>query len=161
MGSETPLVPCPPDGAVLGAFEILAQLSIRCTVHAENTPVLMWRGERLLRSGRTDAAAHLDQHADIAAVEAVSRTGIFAEWTGCKVHIAHESTRPSPPHIRFAKQRGVDMTVETCPHYLFLRTEDVARLGPNFLRVKPPVRDPGHKQLLRQALMDETIDIRS
>src|SRR5258708_25278247 len=98
MGSETPLVPCPPDGAILDAFEILAQLRVRCTVHAENTPVLMWRGERLLRSGRSDAAAHLEQHADIAAVEAVSRTGIFSEWTRCKVHIPHASTRhPLPP----------------------------------------------------------------
>jgi dihydroorotase len=159
MGSENPLVPCPADGAILDAFEILAQLNIRCTVHAENTPVLMWRGERLLRSGRSDAAAHLEQHADIAAVEAVSRTGIFAEWTGCKVHIAHESTRYSLPHIRFAKQRGVDMTVETCPQYLLLSTNDGTRLGPNFLRVKPPVREPGHNAPLWKALLDGTIDI--
>ncbi len=101
-----------------------------------------------MKSGRTDAAAHLEQHSDIATVEGVSRTGIFAEWTGCKVHIAHESTRHSLPHIRFAKERGVDMTVETCPHYLFLSTDDGARLGPNFLRVKPPVREPGHREHL-------------
>jgi len=161
MGSENPLVPCPPDAAILDAFEVLADLGMRCTVHAENTPVLVWRGERLLRSGRRDAAAHLEQHSDIAAIEAMSRTGIFAEWTGCKVHIAHESTRFSLPHIRFAKERGVDLTAETCPHYLFLSTDDGARLGPNFLRVKPPVREPGHKEPLWQALLDGTIDILS
>jgi dihydroorotase len=161
MGSENSLVPCPPDGAILDAFEILAGLGIRCTVHAENTPVLMWRGDKLRRSGRTDAMAHLAQHADVAAVEAVSRTGIFAEWTGCKVHIAHESTRHSLPHIRFAKQRGVDLTAETCPHYLFLSTADSTRLGDNFLRVKPPVREPGHAGPLWDALMDGTIDVLS
>ena len=161
MGSENPLVPCPPDGAILDAFEVLADLGIRCTVHAESTPILTWRGERLMKSGRTDAAAHLEQHVDIATVEGVSRTGIFAEWTGCKVHIAHESTRHSLPHIRFAKERGVDMTVETCPHYLFLSTDDGARLGPNYLRVKPPVREPGHREPLWQALLDGTIDILS
>jgi allantoinase len=161
MGSENPLVPCPPDGAILDAFEVLAELGMRCTVHAENTPILVWRGERLLRSGRHDAAAHLEHHSDIAAVEAVSRTAIFSEWTGCKVHIAHESTRFSLPHIRFAKERGVDLTVETCPHYLFLTTEDGARLGDNFLRVTPPVREPGHKECLWQALLDGTIDILS
>jgi dihydroorotase len=161
MGSENPLVPCPPDGAILDAFAILAELGMRCTVHAENTPILVWRGERLMRSGRRDAAAHLEHHSDIAAVEAVSRTAIFAEWTGCKVHVAHESTRHSLPHIRFAKQRGVDLTVETCPQYLFLSTEDGARLGPNFLRVKPPVREPGHREFLWQALLDGTIDILS
>jgi allantoinase len=161
MGSENPLVPCPPDGAILDAFELLAELGMRCTVHAENTPILKWRGERLMRSGRRDAAAHLEQHCDIATIEAVSRVAIFSEWTGCKIHIAHESTRFSLPHIRFAKQRGVDLTVETCPHYLFLTTEDGARLGPNFLRVKPPVREPGHRELLWQALIDGTIDILS
>jgi dihydroorotase len=161
MGSENPLVPCPSDGAILDAFEILAGLGIRCTVHAENTPVLMWRGDRLQRAGRTDAMAHLAQHVDVAAVEAVSRTGIFAEWTGCKVHIAHESTRHSLPHIRFAKQRGVDLTAETCPQYLFLSTADGARLGDNFMRVKPPVREPGHTGPLWDALIDGTIDILS
>jgi dihydroorotase (multifunctional complex type) len=161
MGSENPLVPCPPDGAILDAFEILAGLGIRCTVHAESTPILTWRGERLIKSGRIDAAAHLEHHSDIATIEAVSRTGIFAEWTGCKVHIAHESTRHSLPHIRFAKERGVDLTVETCPHYLFLTTDDGARLGPNYLRVKPPVREPGHREDLWNALVDGTIDILS
>jgi dihydroorotase len=161
MGSENSLVPCPPDGAILDAFELLAQLGIRCTVHAESTPLLTWRGERLMKSGRRDAKAHLEQHDDIAAIEAVSRTAIFAEWTGCKVHIAHESTRFSLPHIRFAKERGVDLTVETCPHYLLLSTDDGARLGANFLRVKPPVREPGHQEALWQALIDGAIDILS
>lgn len=161
MGSENPLVPCPGDGAILDAFATLAKLGLRCTVHAENTPILKWRREKLQRQGRTDAAAHLEQHSDIATIEAVSRTAIFAEWTGCKVHIAHESSRYSLPHIRFAKQRGVDITVETCPHYLLLSTDDGERLGPNFLRVKPPVREPGHAQPLWDALIDGTIDILS
>ncbi len=161
MGSDNPLVPCPPDGAILEAFAILARLGMRCTVHAENTPILLWRGERLRAAGRTDAAAHLEQHVDVAAIEAVSRTAIFAEWTGCKVHIAHESTRYSLPHIRFAKSRGVDLTVETCPQYLFLSTADGARLGENFLRVKPPLREEGHAAPLWDALLDGTIDILS
>lgn len=161
MGSENPLVPCPPDGAILDAFEELARLGVRCTVHAESTPILAWRGERLLSAGRSDAAAHLEQHSDVATVEAVSRTAIFAEWTGCKVHIAHESTRFSLPHLRFAKQRGVDLTVETCPHYLLLTTDDGPRIGPNALRVKPPVREPGHREALWDALLDGTIDILS
>jgi D-hydantoinase len=161
MGSDNPLVPCPPDGAIVEAFEILADLGIRCTVHAENTPILTWRGERLRAAGREDAAAHLEQHTDLAAIEAVSRTAIFAEWTGCKVHIAHESTRYSLPHIQFAKSRGVDLTVETCPQYLFLSTDDGARLGENFMRVKPPIREPGHNSPLWDALRDGTIDILS
>jgi dihydroorotase len=159
MGSENPLVPCPSDGAIVAAFERLASLGVRCTVHAENTPILRWRGEQLAKSGRVDEAAHLAQHIDLADVEAVTRTALFSEWTGCKVHIAHESSRFAIPIIANAKARGVKLTAETCPHYLYLSTDDSARLGPNFLRVKPPVREPGHVEPLWKALADGTIDI--
>ncbi|HEY0275959.1 MAG TPA: dihydroorotase family protein [Paenirhodobacter sp.] len=119
------------------------------------------RGARLRASGRIDAAAHLEQHTDIAEVEAIARIACFAEWTGAAVHIAHLSSRHSLPQIRFAKSRGVNMTVETCPHYLLLSTADGARLGETFLRVKPPLRAPGHADALWQALRDGTIDILS
>src|SRR5262249_49592810 len=111
--------------------------------------------------GETNPAAHLAQHVDVAAIEAVSRTAIFFEWTGCKVHIAHQSSRFSLPHIRFAKQRGVDLTVETCPHYLFLSSADGARLSDALMRVKPPVREPGHSEPLWEALLDGAIDMLS
>lgn len=159
MGSENPLTPCPSDGAIVEAMERTAALGVRITVHAENTPILQRRGERLRAAERMDAAAHLEQHCDLATVEGVSRTALFAQWTGAKVHIAHESSRFSLPILRDAKARGVDLTVETCPHYLFLTTQDGERLGPNFLRVKPPVREPGHSGPLWDALVEGLIDI--
>lgn len=159
MGSENPRVPCPSDGAILEAFETIARLGLRCTVHAENTPILAWRRARLQAAGRHDIAAHLEQHADIAEVEGVTRTALFSRWTGCKVHIAHVSSRHSLPVIARAKADGIDLTAETCPHYLYLSTDDAARLGGNFLRVKPPVREPGHAEPLWQALRDGTLDV--
>jgi allantoinase len=161
MGSENPLVPCPNDGAILDAFTIIRELGLRCTVHAENTPILEWRGRQLRAAGRNDAAAHLEKHTDIAAVDAVSRTALFSEWTGCPVHIAHENSRHSLPVIAAAKARGVDLTAETCPHYLLLSTDDGARVGPNALRVIPPVREPGHAEPLWDALIQGTIDVLS
>jgi allantoinase len=159
MGSENPLVPCPNDGAILDAFATSRRLGLRCTVHAENTPILEWRGARLKSEGRADLAAHLEKHADIAAVEAVARTALFSEWTGCPVHIAHENCRHSLPVIAAAKARGVDITAETCPHYLLLTAEDAPSEWPNALRVIPPVREPGHAEPLWRALRDGTIDM--
>jgi dihydroorotase len=101
----------------------------------------------------------LEKHADIAAVEAVTRTALFSEWTGCPVHIAHENCRHSLPVIAAAKARGVDLTAETCPHYLLLSTADGARVGPNALRVIPPVREPGHAEPLWGALLSGVIDM--
>lgn len=159
LGSDNPLVPCPNDGAVLDAMAEIARLGLRLTTHAENTPILRWRGERLQAAGRTDLAAHLEQHADIATVEAVQRTALFAQWTGCKVHIAHENCRHALPVIAEAKRRGVDITAETCPHYLFLSMDDAARAGGNALRVKPPVREAGHAGPLWEALASGLIDM--
>lgn len=161
MGSENPLVPCPSDGAILEAFEIIRDLGMRCTVHAENTPILEWRGRKLRAAGRIDAAAHLEQHADIAAVEGTQRALLFSEWTGCPIHIAHENCRFDLPLIAAAKARGVDVTVEACPHNLLLSTDDGERIGPNALRVKPPVREPGHAEPLFEAFAAGLIDILS
>ncbi|MCZ8182658.1 MAG: dihydroorotase [Beijerinckiaceae bacterium] len=159
LGSDNPLVPCPNDGAVLDALAILAELGIRCTVHAENTPILAWRGAKLKAAGRHDLAAHLEQHADIATVEAVSRIALFSEWTGCPIHIAHENCRHSLPLIAAAKMRGVNITAETCPHYLYLSMEDAPRAGGSALRVKPPVREAGHAGPLWDALASGVIDM--
>ncbi|MCZ8375557.1 MAG: dihydroorotase [Beijerinckiaceae bacterium] len=159
LGSDNPLVPCPNDGAVHDALGILAELGIRCTVHAENTPILAWRGAKLKAAGRHDLAAHLEQHADLATVEAVSRITLFSEWTGCPIHIAHENCRDSLPLIAAAKRRGIDITAETCPHYLYLSMDDAPRVGDLALRVKPPVREAGHAGPLWDALASGVIDM--
>ena len=159
LGSDNPLVPCPNDGAVLDALEVIATLGLRCTTHAENTQILNWRGARLKAAGRHDLAAHLEQHTDIAAVEAVSRIALFSEWTGCAVHIAHENCRHALPLIADAKRRGVNLTAETCPHYLFLSMDDAELAGGNAMRVKPPVREAGHALPLWEALKCGVIDM--
>jgi dihydroorotase len=159
LGNTTGNLPCPSDGAVLEGFEILARLGLRCTVHAENSPILFRREARLQAAGRTDVLAHLAARSDICAIESLNRIIVLAEWTGCRVHIAHESTRYSLPYIRAAKARGVDITVETCPQYLFLSTEDMLQPGGEVMRVNPPIREPENQTPLFDALLDGTIDM--
>ena len=57
-----------------------------------------------------------------------------------------------------AKARGVDISGETCPHYLMLSTEDYARCG-GVIRVNPPVREARNQEPLWAALIDGTIDV--
>lgn len=159
MGNTTGNLPCPSDGAILEGFEILASLGLRCTIHAENSPILFWRERRLQEAGRNDPLAHLAARPDVCALEALGRAIVLAEWTGCRIHIAHESTRYSLPVIRAAKQRGVDLTVETCPQYLFLSSADMAKPGGELLRLNPPVREAENQQPLFEALIDGTIDL--
>ena len=137
MSGGNPLTPCPDDGAILDAFAVAADLGVRVAVHAENAAILARRGAALRAAGRTDAEAHLAAHPDVAAVEAVSRAAIFAEWTGCAIHFVNENTRHALPHLAFAESRGVDVTAETCPHYLLLTSEDADRLWGGFIPHSP------------------------
>jgi allantoinase len=158
MGNTFGNLPAPSDGAMLEGFEILAAHGMRCVVHAENPSIMARRQARMEAAGRTDPHAHLAARPEICEVEAIGRAIVFAEWTGARLHIAHHSSQDSLYLVRAAKARGVDVTVETCPQYLLLDTNDVERLG-GILRVNPPIRAPGHGAALWQALLDGTIDM--
>lgn len=158
VGNTFGNLPAPSDGALLEGFEKLAPLGIRTVVHAENSSIMARRQKVLQEAGRIDAQAHLDARPAVAEIEAIGRVLTLAEWTGARVHIAHHSAADSLYLMRAAKARGVDLTVETCPQYLLLNTDDILRLG-GILRVNPPVREPRHNQPLWDALMDGTIDM--
>ena len=158
MGNTFGDLPAPSDGAMLEGFEILAQHGYRCTVHAENPSIMARRQDRLEKADRTDPLAHLAARPEICAVEAVGRAVAFAEWTGARLHIAHKSSKDALYILKDAKARGVDVTVETCPHYLLMSTEDMLIKG-GLLRVNPPIREVGHSEALWAALHDGTIDM--
>jgi allantoinase len=77
--------------------------------------------------------------------------------TGCRTHIVHLSSADSLPLVRAAKQEGLPLTVETCPHYLVLRAEDVPDGGTQF-KCCPPIRGEANRDALWAGLMDGTID---
>lgn len=159
LGNTTGNLPCPNDGAVLEGFEILAGLGKRCTIHAENSPILFWRQQKLEEAGRNDPLAHLAARADVVAAEALNRSCVLADWTGARIHIAHESCAYSLPYIRFHKQRGVDITIETLPQYLYLDAEMMLQPGGEVLRMNPPIREKTNQGPLWDALLDGTIDM--
>jgi len=158
MGETTGSIPPPDDGTMLAAFGIVGALGMRVAVHAENDPILQHLVRQLKAAGRTDPLAHVESRPDVCAVEAVGRAIAIAAAAGSALHILHESCKDTLPLIRAAKARGMDLTVETCPHYLLLTAEDMGRLGP-ILRVNPPVRPPGHAEPLWRALHDGVIDM--
>ncbi|WP_018411406.1 allantoinase AllB [Methyloversatilis thermotolerans] len=158
VGNTFGNLPAPTDGALLEGFEKLAPLGIRTVVHAENSSIMARRQQRMQAAGRIDALAHLAARPEVCEIEAIGRVLALAEWTGARVHIAHHSAADSLFVIRDAKRRGVDVTVETCPQYLLLNTDDMRRLG-GILRLNPPIREPRHNQPLWDALMDGTIDM--
>jgi dihydroorotase len=158
MGNTFGKIPSPSTGAMLEAFEVVARTGKRVSLHAETNSIMERRETRMREAGRTDPLAHLASRPAVVAIEAVSRAAILAEWTGARIHILHISSAEELRPLREAKGRGVDITGETCPHYLLLSSDDYARLA-GVIRVNPPVREARNQAPLWAALADGTIDL--
>jgi dihydroorotase len=158
MGNTFGRIPSPTTGAMLEAFEVVAPTGKRISLHAETNSIMERRESRLRAAGRTDAIAHLDARPAVVAVEAVARAAILAEWTGARIHVLHISSAAELRPLAEAKARGVDITGETCPHYLLLSENDYEKFG-GVIRVNPPVREAANREPLWDALMDGTVDI--
>ncbi len=81
----------------------------------------------------------------------------LVEETGCKYHICHISTKESVELIRNAKQRGLDVTCETAPHYLVLDDGDLLEDGR--FKMNPPLRSKEDRLALVEGIKDGTIDM--
>jgi dihydroorotase len=158
MGNTFGNLPSPPTGAMLEGFEIIARHGYRIALHAENASIMARRQDKLKAAGRRDPLAHLAARPAVVAVEAVSRAAILAGWTGARIHILHVSSADELRPLREAKLRGVDVTAETCPHYLLLDERAYTEKG-SLIRVNPPVRERHHQDALWAAVQDRTIDM--
>jgi dihydroorotase len=88
----------------------------------------------------------------------VARDIILAELTGGHVHLCHMSTRGSVELIRRAKDRGLRVTAEACPHHFSLTHERCEGYDTN-AKMNPPLREAEDRDAIREALRDGTIDV--
>jgi allantoinase len=127
------------DDDVLGAgMERAAALDLPVAVHAERPSAL-----RAPRDGSwREWAASRPVEAELAAIE---RALELAADTGCSLHVVHVSCAEGVALVEGARERGVDVTCETCPHYLMLRDADMEARG-TLVKCAPPLR-PDPEQL--------------
>ncbi|EOS57918.1 dihydroorotase [Paenibacillus barengoltzii] len=88
----------------------------------------------------------------------VGRDILLAEATGVHYHVCHVSTEQSIRLIRQAKQLGINVTAEVCPHHLVLSEADIPGLDANW-KMNPPLRSRRDVEACIEALEDGTIDI--
>ncbi len=88
----------------------------------------------------------------------VARDIALANFTKAKLHIAHASTKESVELIRQAKEKGINVTCETCPHYFTLTDEAVKGFDTN-TKINPPLRTKEDRKAIIEGLKDGTIDV--
>jgi allantoinase len=134
-----------------------ARLGLPVAVHAESEAITAALSARLLAGRDGTVRDVLASRPVIAEVEAIARATLLAGETGARLHIVHVSSGRGVAVAAEARARGVDVTIETCPHYLCFTTEDVERIGVA-AKCAPPIRGADDRDALWGAVLDGTVD---
>ncbi len=135
------------------ALEELSDFGGRMLVHAED-PIVLHAHEN---AGGPSYAAFVASRPPEAELIAIRRVIDGVRRTGTPAHILHLSSAASLPELRAARAEGLPITVETCPHYLTLASEQIGD-GQTQYKCAPPIRDEANRDALWRALLDGDID---
>jgi len=150
--------PMADDATLFDGMQRAAALDLPVAVHAENDSLTATLANSAIAAGQTGARDYLASRPAIAETEAIARAILFAEETGCALHVVHVSTGRGVAAIAAARARGLDVTAETCAHYLVFDEDDLERLGA-VAKCAPPLRPRCEVDRLWQALARGDIQI--
>jgi len=156
--SGVPEFPMLPDDALVPALRAATAAGLLVAVHAEDAALLREATDRVRASGRTDAGAWALSRPALAEIRSVARACAAAREARSRLHVVHLSAAGALGAIGAARNAGLDVSVETCPHYLLFDDRDIARLGP-LLKCAPPIRDAENREALWRALSEGRIDL--
>jgi allantoinase len=133
-----------------------AALKLPVAVHAESDTITAGLARRAIAEGRTGVRDYLDSRPAVAELEAIATAIALAEDARATLHIVHVSTGRGVALVAEARARGLDVSCETCPHYLLLTDEDAERLGV-VAKCAPPLRAAAEGEALWDALRNGTL----
>lgn len=88
----------------------------------------------------------------------IARDIILAKETGAKLHLCHCSTAGSVKMVEIAKEEGLPVTAEVCPHHFTLTTDDLPAGDTNY-KMNPPLRTKADVEALKRGLRDNIMDV--
>ncbi len=134
------------------AMPILARLGLPLLAHAEieipPRPGADPRRHATWSASRPPAC-------EVAAVGMLIR---LCRETGCRTHVVHVAAKEVLPLLRDARNEGLPITAETCPHYLYFAEEDIPD-GATEYKCAPPIRGRENREALWEGLRDGTLDM--
>jgi allantoinase len=150
--SGLPEFPRADDLTLLDGLREAARLCLPVAVHAES--------QELTRApqDRNSVRSFLASRPVIAELEAIHRATLLAQEAGAKLHVVHVSSGRGVAIAAEARARGADVSIETCPHYLFFTEDDIERLGA-VAKCAPPLRSARDQDELWTELLAGTVNI--
>ena len=130
-------------------------------VHAENHEMIKWLTSRLLEHGLGAPLYHAVSHARLAEGEATNRAVALSQLLDVPILLVHVSAGEAIEVIRNAQTRGLKIYGETCPQYLFLTADDLAKPGVEGAKFccSPPPRDRAAQEAVWTGLRNGTFQV--
>lgn len=142
------------DATVFRMLQATKNVGMLMMLHAENGDVIDVLQKQLIAEGKTDPKYHATSRPPVVEAEATARAAYLAKAADAPLFIVHVSCAEAMIAIRTAHQEGVDIFGETCPHYMTLGVENLAK--PDFEGAKyvcsPALRESWHHDQLWQAI---------
>src|SRR5580698_10506132 len=149
------------DATIFQALSRTAKNGALICLHAENGGIIDVIVKRAISEGKTAPIYHGLTRPVAAEAEAVHRAVAMSEMSGAPVYIVHLSSEEALNEVRAARDRGVPIFAETCPQYLLLSIDDLAR--PGFEGAKyvftPPLREKHHSPKLWDGLKHDHLQV--
>ncbi len=138
-------------------FKACKELDIMITIHCEDDKTIedidkKWKGTYL-------PSDHADMRPAKAEALGIRKMGELAEETGAGIYIVHLSSKEGLEEVRKLRGKGVHVTVETTPHYLFLERSKLEGKDGALYLMTPPLRTKEDNAALQQALLEGEIDV--
>ncbi len=138
------------------AMPLIAETGLPLLVHAE-LPGNEAKYKKQLIEAPASYVAWLASRPQKWEVDAIQLCIEIAERHGCPLHVVHLAAADALPLIEAAKQREIDLTIETCPHYIYFAAEDIPDGDVRF-KCAPPIRESSNNARLRDALISGLIN---
>ena len=149
------------DGALFKAMRVAGDNGAMTCIHAENGPVIQVLVQEAVAQGLRAPKYHATTRPSILEGEATHRAIRLAELARTPLYIVHLSAGEALSAVTEARDRGIPVHAETCPHYLFLTAEEYER--PGFEGAKyvmtPPLRDHNHQKQLWRGLKTDDLQV--
>jgi dihydropyrimidinase len=149
------------DGEIFKILQRSGENGSLVCMHAENGAVIDILVKKALAEGKSGPKYHALTRPTKAEAEATHRAIALAEMVGVPVYIVHLSCAEALEEVRQARQLGLPVYAETCPHYLFLSIEEYDRPGfePAKYVMTPPLREKRHQEVLWKGLAGREVQV--
>lgn len=138
------------------AMQIAAELDIPILAHCEDIHLV--NGGCVNADANTKAMGLLGITNSVEDV-IVARDILLAKETGVRLHLCHCSTEDSVKMVKAAKEEGILVSAEVCPHHFTLTSEDITDPADTNFKMNPPLRTKTDVEALKQGLNKEVMEV--